>query len=334
VSQLSLMSRQNRSFTNFLLKTWSGRILFINTLIFLWASYLSQSLMVTSSLVLWDLGAQDPIGILQGDYYRFFTPIFLHGGLIHFLFNSFAIYVVGKDLEPVFGSGRFLLIFLASGVFGSIASAALGVNQSVGASGAIFGLLGAGLFLEKSIARFVEEMQGRKLSRGPYMGMLLINVPLSFLPMIDAYAHFGGLLAGMVMAYALFKWYPNRLLSKNRWVSLSMFAVYFMTVALGVGLATNEKYITSRYEDKIGQAKEPQQKVYFLTSLIELQSRPELHRQRGLLLLEMSEKNFALADFRRATELDPAMKAEIEAELLANSRGLTEGELTDFLSQL
>jgi hypothetical protein len=48
----------------------------------------------------------------------------------------------------------------------------------------------------------------------------------------------------------------------------------------------------------------------------------------------MSEKNFALADFRRATELDPAMKAEIEAELLANSRGLTEGELTDFLSQL
>lgn len=295
----------------FLRKTWSGRILLVNLLIFAAAGMLSGSLFEADSRVLWRLGAQDPVSILQGQYFRFFTPIFLHGGLIHFLFNSMAIFVVGRDLEPVFGHWRFLLIFLFSGVFGAVASAALGVNQSVGASGAIFGMLGAGLVLEKSIARHIEEATGKKPGRGPYMGMLIINIPISFLPMIDSYAHLGGFVAGVAVTFALFKWFPNRLLTMNRPLSAVLFAALFLTMGAGIGLATNENYIHGRYLGKIKGTDRLDMKLYYMTAALEIEETPELLSERGLLLLGLGEYDYAETDLVKAVADRPGLRDSV-----------------------
>ena len=78
-------------------------------------------------------------------WWRFITPIFLHGGLLHICVNSFSLYIIGKQLEPFYGSRRYFLIFMAAGIAGVLASFRFSQNPSLGASGALFGLVGAGI---------------------------------------------------------------------------------------------------------------------------------------------------------------------------------------------
>ena len=82
--------------------------------------------------------------ILQGkELYRLVTPVFLHGGVVHLLMNSYSLQNIGPEIEQTFGSGRFLATYLASGVAGNLLSSFMSPNPAVGASGAIFGLMGA-----------------------------------------------------------------------------------------------------------------------------------------------------------------------------------------------
>src|SRR6476620_9082174 len=88
-------------------------------------------------------GAKDNEGIKQrGEYYRFLTSMFLHGGLLHIGFNAWALYALGPESERIYGTARFLAIYFIAGLAGGVASYALSPNPSVGASGAIFGLIG------------------------------------------------------------------------------------------------------------------------------------------------------------------------------------------------
>src|SRR5438105_6938482 len=98
----------------------------------------------TSRLVRW--GAIYPPDIAQRhEYYRLVTAMFLHGGVLHLLVNMYVLWVLGSVIEPAFGPRRFLAIYLVAGLFGSVSSFVFSAPQTVGvgASGAIFGLLGA-----------------------------------------------------------------------------------------------------------------------------------------------------------------------------------------------
>ncbi len=96
--------------------------------------------------VLLAFGAMQNELIAQGDYHRLLTSMFLHIGLIHLAFNSYALFIVGQDVERLYGSARFLLIYFLSGLGGSLASFVFGAGGiSAGASGAIFGLFGASI---------------------------------------------------------------------------------------------------------------------------------------------------------------------------------------------
>ena len=101
------------------------------------------SLTNTNINVLILMGAKVNPLIAQGEIWRLFTAIFLHSGVMHLLFNLYALYVLGPLLEGYIGHLRFLAVFLVSGLYGSLLSYALSGPISVGASGAIFGLLGA-----------------------------------------------------------------------------------------------------------------------------------------------------------------------------------------------
>ncbi|MEI2690277.1 MAG: rhomboid family intramembrane serine protease [Anaerolineae bacterium] len=96
--------------------------------------------------VLLIFGAMQNQMIAAGEFHRLLTSMFLHIGLIHLLFNSYALYVVGQDVERLYGSARFLVIYFLAGLGGSLASFVLGTGAiSAGASGAIFGLFGASI---------------------------------------------------------------------------------------------------------------------------------------------------------------------------------------------
>ncbi len=136
------------------------------------------------------------LDIASGDYYRLLTAAFLHGGLLHILFNMYALFVLGPQLEALFGTTRFLTVYVVSAVGGSVTSYVFSAPlvASVGASGAIFGLLGAYLVVNRHLGR----------DSSGLLGLLLINALIGFVvPNIDWRAHVGGFVTGALVAAAL-----------------------------------------------------------------------------------------------------------------------------------
>ncbi len=168
---------------------------------------------LTTTLIAY--GAKDNPLILQGQYWRFITPIFLHANALHVGLNMFNLVILGVFLERLFGHLRFLLIYLLTGIIASIASFYFAPQEiSVGASGAIFGLVGA-----YSVFVLVHR---QAFPRGgiPALLWLLIVVALNlsigfFVSNVDNYAHIGGLLSGFLLGWVftpLYRLSPTNIL--------------------------------------------------------------------------------------------------------------------------
>ncbi|CDA60031.1 rhomboid family protein [Clostridium sp. CAG:524] len=139
--------------------------------------------------------------VQNGEFYRLFTCMFVHADILHILFNMIALYSIGPVVERYYGKSKFLLIYLVSGLLGSIFSGVFMTADSIsiGASGAIFGLLG-------SICYFTyyyrATLQG--ILRGSIMPVIIINLVIGFLSSsIDLSAHIGGLIGGILISMAI-----------------------------------------------------------------------------------------------------------------------------------
>jgi membrane associated rhomboid family serine protease len=135
-------------------------------------------------------------GVAYGDWWRLLSAAFLHYGPFHLLMNMFALYWFGSLLEQRIGSGRFLLLYLVSGLAGSAGALVLDpTTPTVGASGAIFGILGAGLVLER---------QRDYVFGGSALGVIVINLVLTFsIANISIGGHIGGLIGGALATVGL-----------------------------------------------------------------------------------------------------------------------------------
>jgi membrane associated rhomboid family serine protease len=141
------------------------------------------------------LGVGQSIGVAHGDWWRLITAAFLHYGPIHLGFNMFFLYWIGTPVEQYLGRARFLLVYLVSGLAGSAGALVLNPGAvTVGASGAIFGILGAALVLER---------QRSYVLGGSAMGLIVINLAFSFiLSNISVGGHVGGLIGGVLCMLA------------------------------------------------------------------------------------------------------------------------------------
>jgi len=158
-----------------------------------------------------------------GDWWRIITAGFLHSGLLHIAFNMYFLYFLGTLLEPEIGRLRFGIIYFVSLLGGSFGALLLSPDAvTVGASGAVFGLMGAGILAMR--ARGIDPMQSG-------LGVtLLLNLGITFLiPNISIGGHLGGLLAGGIVGYLLFEVADRR--------RSSMTPVLAVCVVLGVALA-------------------------------------------------------------------------------------------------
>jgi membrane associated rhomboid family serine protease len=136
------------------------------------------------------------VGVAHGDWGRLLTAAFLHYGPFHLLLNMLALYWFGSALEQRIGSGRFLMLYLVSGLAGSAGALLLDpTTPTVGASGAIFGVLGAG---------FVLEQQRDYVFGGSALGIIVINLVLTFsIANISIGGHIGGLAGGALAMLGL-----------------------------------------------------------------------------------------------------------------------------------
>ena len=137
--------------------------------------------------------------ILEGQYWRLFTPMFLHGSILHLGFNMYALYIFGPGLERYYGHGRFILLFVLSGFAGNVFSFTFSASNSLGSSTAIFGLLAAeGVFL------YLNQKVFGGVARRALNNIIMIavvNLIIGLSPGIDNWGHMGGLLGGAIFAF-------------------------------------------------------------------------------------------------------------------------------------
>ena len=146
------------------------------------------------------LGANYGPLVTNGQAYRLFTHMFLHLSLVHILCNMYSLYILGSQIETFLGKAKFLFIYFISGLCGGLASCLLNGNvPSVGASGAIFGLMGAMLYFCYYYRTYLGEALKRQI-----IPVIALNLILGFmLSGIDNYAHIGGLVAGIFSTMAV-----------------------------------------------------------------------------------------------------------------------------------
>ena len=160
---------------------------------------LTQLVTMTLGNGLLRLGAKVNALIGLGEFWRLLTAMFLHADLMHLIFNMMALYILGRDIERFFGKKKFLAIYFISGLIGSGASYLFIDSVSVGASGAIFGLMGANLFLYKLNPLVYKRIYGTDL-----LILIGVNIVIGFVrPNIDMAGHIGGLIGGFITASAL-----------------------------------------------------------------------------------------------------------------------------------
>ncbi len=142
--------------------------------------------------------------LVQGhldQWWRFVLPIFLHGGAMHLAVNGYSMVLLGRQMEQIYGSRKFLLLFLLAGIAGTVASFRFSVAPSLGASGALFGLVGAGIVFPLRFGSLLAPEQRKQIVK-QLVQVAAVNLVIGFFARgyVDNAAHVGGLIGGAVIA--------------------------------------------------------------------------------------------------------------------------------------
>jgi membrane associated rhomboid family serine protease len=188
-----------------------------------------QALFDPSAQLLFDLGAMAPPAVADGQFWRLFTAMFLHAGLLHVALNAYFFWLFGRVVESVFGRTWMLVIFLVSGFLASVASYAFGpvLALAVGASGAISGVFGA--FIAYNYRR--RHLAANAANLRMALTVIVLNAFIAVVySSIDWRAHVGGLVAGFALGYLADDAVPARQRAVAR------FAGVATLLALGIAL--------------------------------------------------------------------------------------------------
>lgn len=190
-------------------------IVFISMYIFGNGSY--------DNLTLLNFGANLDTLTKSGEFYRLVTCAFIHIGIFHLLFNMYALYIIGPQVESFYGKARYIFIYLVSAITGSMLSIAFNHNViSAGASGAIFGLLGCLLYFGYHYRIYLGNV-----IKSQILPIIVLNLILGFmLTGIDNFAHIGGLVGGILATMAI--GVPNKKNNTDRINGIILFAIYLI----------------------------------------------------------------------------------------------------------
>ncbi len=194
----------------------TNTLLALNVLIFILLIGYENTSGIPYNDLLQQFGAKINYNILNGEVWRLISCMFLHANFMHIFVNAISLRNVGVSVETIYGSKKFIVIYLVSGLIGSLASFSFSSNPSVGASGAIFGLIGALLYFGVA-----ESEKSKKLFGSSIISTIAINILYGLSTTgIDNFAHIGGLVGGFAVTGAINnlgkiengnnKWYVNR----------------------------------------------------------------------------------------------------------------------------
>ena len=184
--------------------------------------------------VLREFGAKhNALIVQQHQYWRLVTCMFLHIGFVHFLFNNYALWIIGREIEQLYGSARFLILYVATGVLASMSSFYFSPNAvSAGASGAIFGLFGVMATFAFKYRKEIPAALSQDIRRR-VIPIIAINLLFGFTArgIVDNAAHIGGLIAGVALALVIPFKHPEEKETPFVWRALQVLCVIVVTAS-------------------------------------------------------------------------------------------------------
>lgn len=178
-------------------------------------------------LTLLNFGALNKALVLSGDYYRLFTSAFLHIDVIHLFCNMYALYILGNDIENYYGKLKFIFVYIISALVGSFVSIIFMDEYvvSAGASGAIFGLMGALLYFGYNYRATLNNSINRQI-----IPVILLNLFIGFTSQgVNNFAHLGGLLGGYISSMAVgVKYKSTKGEKRNGSISLILLFIFLI----------------------------------------------------------------------------------------------------------
>lgn len=164
-----------------------------------------------------------------GQYYRLLTGTFLHANVFHLIMNMYALYIIGSQIESFMGKTKYVIIYFFSAIMGSLLSITLDSYASVGASGAIFGLMGCLLYFGYHYRVYLGNVLKSQI-----IPLILFNLCLGFfMTGIDNFAHIGGLIGGILMSIALGVKYKSTNFEKiNGWIVTGIFFLFLIYMGI------------------------------------------------------------------------------------------------------
>jgi membrane associated rhomboid family serine protease len=184
-------------------------------------------------LVLLGFGAkQNNLIVEQHQYWRLITSIFIHIGIIHLLLNNYALWIIGQEIERIYGSARFVILYLATGIVGSLGSFVFNPQAtSAGASGSIFGLFGVMAAFAFRYRKEIPEFVSRDIKRR-VIPIIFINLIFGFsVRIVDNSAHIGGLLSGIALALVVPYMRPNERITPVVWRTLQVICLALILIS-------------------------------------------------------------------------------------------------------
>ena len=199
----------------------------IGIIVFLWLVFLyykaGNAALLVNNFILFG------VWVREGEIYRLLTGTFLHSELIHILCNTYALYIVGSMVEGYYGRKKFAIIYLVSAITGSLLSICMSDIPSVGASGAIFGLLGSLVYFGYHYRVYFGSVILQRI-----IPIIIINLSIGFMMSeIDNFAHIGGLIGGFLISKALGINSKDKKSDKINGIIMSIIYIAFLVI-LGI----------------------------------------------------------------------------------------------------
>ena len=203
-------------------------------------TYILLGINILVFIIMYILGYRDSIindfavygpYIRAGEYYRLLTGAFLHADFFHILFNGYALYVIGRQMESFLGKTKYTIIYLGSAIFASLFSISFSNNPSIGASGAIFGLMGSMLYFGYHYRVYL----GNTL-KSQIIPLIIFNLLLGFtISGIDNFGHIGGLIGGLLITSALgIKYKSTKTEQINGFIMTTILLVFLILLAFHI----------------------------------------------------------------------------------------------------
>jgi rhomboid protease GluP len=273
--------------------------------------------------------------VLHHEFWRLFTSVFVHGGIIHLALNMSSLLVIGPLIERLYGNIAFGVLYLAAGIGGAIASMMVSpVRVSVGASGALFGVLGALLAFLSTHRHSIPKSVLKPLGANALGIVIFMAILGSVVPNIDQAAHLGGLATGFVSGFLLSRPWPAVFSRRVAIRRIAMSALIALALA-GTAVAAAHRAETTippgvRLDDLLAQIRPSRQELAAIEKEIPTtvavegdREDPSSRANDSRLIRALIERGKAsMARLKRADTPDPRLKAMIAALIQTQSHQL------------